>query len=330
MRTLVLGGTSFLSAAVAQSALDAGHEVVCLARGETGGFPLGCTPVVADRRWGSVVYSALEGSFDSVIDVATRPAFVIEALTALASRAGHWTYVSSCSVYARHDEPWADESAGVVDPLDDGDPDAPADFAGLKSRSELACREALGDRVHIVRPGLIIGPADPSDRFGYWPARLRREPDSPVVVPDDPDAVVQMIDVRDVAEWILRCAEREVVGVHNVTGPSVGLVEVLESIADVCEFTGEFVPVSPTVLREHGVTYWSGPDSLPLWIPSGGDLDAFGRRDASAAWDAGLDVRRMAESTRDVLDDEVARGVWRERRAGLSSQSERRLLDEVS
>ncbi len=330
MRVLVLGGTTFLSAALAQVALDEGHEVVSLARGESGGFALGTTPVVADRRWGPVVYRALEGNFDMVFDVATHTGFVAEALEALAGRAGHWTYVSSCSVYDRQDEPWADESAPLSEPVRDGDPDDPALYSGLKSRAEELCREALGDRLHILRPGLVVGPGDPSDRFGYWAARFLRDPDSPVVVPDDEDAVVQIIDDRDLASWALHSAEAAMTGAHNVSGPSTPLVEVLESVADVCGFDGEFVPVPEPVLLQHGVSPWMGEDSLPLWLPGGPTYEGFARRDISGALDAGLDVRRLAETARDVLDDEAARGLWRERRAGLRPETERRVLSALS
>jgi nucleoside-diphosphate-sugar epimerase len=323
VRVLVLGGTTFLSAAIAELALDAGDEVVCLARGDSGGFPLGVTSVVADRRWGPVVYRALEGTFDFVVEVATQPSFVDEALRELGARAGHWTYVSSCSVYARHDQPWADETAELSAPLTEGDGDEA--YPGLKSRSEAICRERVGDRLHVLRPGLLVGPGDPSDRFGYWPARLSRDVDAPVVVPDSPDSVVQLVDVRDVAEWVLRSADEGLVGVHNVGGPSTPLVEVLESVADVCGFAGDFLPVPESVLSTYGVTAWSGPDSIPLWLPEGGEYEGFARRDISAAFDAGLDVRRLAETVRDVVDDEVARGLWRERRAGLRPTTEQRL-----
>ena len=168
-RVLVLGGTGWLGAEVVRAALTRGDDVVCLARGEGRDVPGGARLVRADRRAPGAYDAVAQADWDDVVEISSDLALVTPALDALAARAAHWTLVSTVSVYARHDVPGADESAEVVVPCD------LTQYPDAKVAAERATAARVpADRLLVARPGLIVGPGDPSDRFGYWPARLQR------------------------------------------------------------------------------------------------------------------------------------------------------------
>ena len=174
MRILVLGGTAWLGSEVAREALGRGHEVTALARGESGSAPAGVTLVRRDRARPGAYDSVRGQRWDGVIDVSRQPGQVRSALVALADQAAHWVFVSSCSVYAAHDTPGADESAVLLPPLD-------AEEATLETYGEgkVACEQAelatmAPERSLVARSGLIAGPGDRSGRTGYWPLRFAR------------------------------------------------------------------------------------------------------------------------------------------------------------
>lgn len=322
MRILILGGTVFLSAEIARQALARGHEVTCLARGLAGLPPDGAAFVQADRALGLQAYRGLDGEWDEVVEVSWDPGLVADALAALADRAGHWTYVSSCSVYADHAQPNADESAALLPELEDGQD--PVDFYGeAKVSCEHLSVDAIGPRLHISRPGLIVGPGDASDRFGYWPARFARD-NEPVLVPDLPDALTQVIDVRDLAAWLLDAAEKRISGVFNAVGDTVAFNTVLGAAIEAAGYAGHIYIADPQWLAASGVEYWAGKDSLPLWLPEG--MAGFATRRADQAGRLGLNRRPFDESLEDTLADERERGLHRDRRAGLSPGRERELV----
>ncbi|MGN6408623.1 MAG: NAD-dependent epimerase/dehydratase family protein, partial [Curtobacterium sp.] len=167
MRALVLGGTGWLGRAIVRDLLERGAEVTCLARGATGDVPDGARLVRTDRR-ADGAYGTVRGAWDEVVELSSDPELVRPALGALADSAAHWTLVSTVSVYARNDEPGADETAEVVQPVD------LTQYADAKVAAERSSTDRLGPRLLVARPGLIVGAGDPSDRFGYWPARLSR------------------------------------------------------------------------------------------------------------------------------------------------------------
>lgn len=314
-RVLVLGGTGWLGRAIARSALRTGAEVVCLARGESGVPPAGARLVRADRR-DPGAYDALSGDWDHVVELSYQADLVEPALEELADRARHWTLISTMSVYRRNDETGANETAEVLDPLD------LSDYGQAKVAAERASSARLGDRLVVARAGLIVGPGDPSDRFGYWVARLHRG--GPVLIPETARRYVQVIDVGDLAEWVVTTGLEGRSGVFNVTGSSLPLAEFLTSAAAVSGYDGELRPVSDEWLLRHDVHYWAGPRSLPLWLPVADT--GFARRDNAAFLAAGGRVRPIAETLRRVLDDEIARGPLRPRRAGLTAEEETHLL----
>ncbi|MEC3893367.1 NAD-dependent epimerase/dehydratase family protein [Nocardiopsis sp. LDBS1602] len=328
-RWLVLGGTQFLSREVAAAAVARGHEVVCAARGRSGPVPEGARLVRVDRDDEDGLAPLRGERFDAVVDTAIISyRWVREALAEFADTAGHWTFVSTMNVYSDLSR----RGGGVDDPLLEpryADPEGPEDFGAygsIKVASEKAVVETVGDRALVVRPGLVCGPGDPYDRFGYWPARFSRG--GRALVPDAPDQPCQLIDVRDLAEWIVLSGERGLTGTFDASGPRTTLGSVLEGIADAVGASDlEPVPVSPDRLFEAGVMPWQGPHSLPLWLPEShhGVVD----RDTAPALEAGLSVRPLAETAEATLAYEKEAGLDRERQAGLTSVEETELLERI-
>ena len=320
---LILGGTGWLGGRVATAWLDAGASVTCLARGARDA-PYGGRLVRADRTAPGAYDEVRTRDWDEVVDVSSRAAHVAAAAGALRESARHFTYVSSVSVYARDDEPGADERAALADPADPADPGADGDYAGQKSAAEDAVRAAFGHRGAIVRPGLIVGPGDPTDRFGYWPARFALAGAEPVLVPDEPDARVQVIDVDDLAAFIVAIGRAGFTGAVNAVGASVPLGEVLRLAREASGHTGHPVAASPEALLAHGVGYWAGPRSLPLWLPA--EATGFATRSNATYRLFGGALRPLDETIARTLDDERSRGLDRARAAGLIRGEEIELI----
>ncbi|TWX38480.1 NAD-dependent epimerase/dehydratase family protein [Frigoribacterium sp. ACAM 257] len=323
-KVLVLGGTGWLGHEIARQAVADGAEVTCLARGSAGGAPDGAALVRSDRtRPGA--YDAVaraDHEWDEVVELATAPDLVGGALAALATRARHWTLISSVSVHARDDEPGADESAELVAV---GERPAPDDYAQQKAWAERTSAARLGDRLLVVRPSLVVGPGDPSDRFGTWPARMLRG--GRVLVPTTEARWVQVIDVADLAAWVVLAGRDRLLGPVTAAGEPLPLAEVLEEARLAAGTDPELVPVDDAWLLEHDVRWWAGPRSLPMWLPL--EASGFARRGTAAFRAAGGTARPLAETMRRVRDDELARGVDRPRRSGLAPDEEAALLREL-
>jgi 2'-hydroxyisoflavone reductase len=269
VKFLVLGGTVFLSAAIAREAVTRGHEVTCLARAVSGSIPEGARLLRADREQGAEAYRDAEGDWDAVIDVSWQPSQVRDALAALAAGARHWTYVSSSSVYADQNTRGLDEQSVALTPLTPDQTATEATYGQAKVACEKACLAAVGPRLHVSRPGLIGGPGDPSDRFGYWPARFAVSRKQAVLVPDAPATPTQTIDVRDLAGWIVTAAERGVTGIFNAVGESAPLSRVLELARAAADHVGDLVAVEPAWLLQHRVQPWERSGFSPT-LDSGG------------------------------------------------------------
>lgn len=322
-RWLVLGGTRFLSHAVAAAAVARGHEVVCAARGESGAVPDGAVLVPVDRDApGSL--GAVPGSFDAVVDVARMSyPWVAAALDELAGRAGHWTFVSSISAYADAGTRGGGIDTPLLEPVREPDDDSPEAYGAVKVACEEEVRERVGGKELVVRAGLICGPGDLSDRFGYWPVRFAAG--GRAVVPDDRDQPAQVVDVRDLAEWVVRCGEDGTTGTFDGIGPRSTLGAVLDEVAAAVGAPDlSLVPVAPDVLRAAGVEEWAGERSLPLWLPE--EIHGMTDHDPAPAAAAGLRCRPLAETARDALAYERTLDPARERRAGLTPEQEAALL----
>ncbi|MBB2987638.1 NAD-dependent epimerase/dehydratase family protein [Terracoccus luteus] len=330
-RVLVLGGTSWLGGAVAAHAVARGASVTCLARGRSGEVPPGMLLVEADRDAGAEAYAAvIARAWDLVVDVARQPGHVRSALQALSDDAEHWAFVSSCSVYARHDEPGADETAALL-PAYDGDTAGPDRYGEAKVACEQAVTAVRGDSALVARAGLIVGRGDRSDRFGYWPGRfaLAAEDGGPVLVPADLERRVQWVDVRDLAAWLVDAGLAGATGTVNATGPTTSLGHVLQEAAAVAGFGGETVAATDDRLRAADVEEFMGPRSLPLWL---GDPEwqAFMDRDVSAARRIGLSCSPLRETMRSAVEHERALGLDRPRTAaGLGRADELEVVGRV-
>jgi 2'-hydroxyisoflavone reductase len=325
MRLLVLGGTVFLSKHVAAEAVARGHEVTCAARGTSGSVPAGATFVTVDRDGPDGLAPLAGAEFDSVVDVAAISyPWVADALAVLGATAKHWTFVSTISVYADDETQGQRPGAAVLEPLREGATrvGAAEKYGAIKVASEDAVREALGERAFVVRPGLITGPDDGSDRFGYWPGRFSRG--GRAIVPDAPDHPVQHIDVRDLATWIVDAAEQGLTGTYDAIGPVSRLGETLREIAELVGGDVELVPVAPEALEAAGVGFWAGPKSLPLWVPPA--WWGLPSHDPEPSLAAGMRIRPLAETVAAALATERALGIDRERKSGLSAAEEAEVL----
>ena len=317
-RILVLGGTGWLGREIARQARDSGAEVVCLARGESGSAPDGVQLVRADRSLAGA-YEGLGGEWDDVVELASEPQLVASALKALAARAAHWTLVSTVSVYADNSTPGADETAQLVEPQN------LAEYPDAKVVAERASAAKLGDRLLIARPGLIAGPGDPSDRLGYWPARLHLGGD--VLAPTMSQRFVQFIDVEDLADWIVSAGAAGITGVVNAVGEAHTMHDFFRAARSVAGFDGELITVDDGELLALDVHYWAGPRSLPLWLPI--EAVGFAQRDGSAFVATGGRSRPLADTLTRVLTDEISRGLDRPRRSGLTTDEEQEVLAAV-
>lgn len=312
----------FLGRAVARQARDAGHDVVCAARGESGQPVEGVAFVRVDRDRPDGL-DALDGTFDAVVDVGRKPSHVRHAVAALRGRAGHYTFVSSGSVYADAATPGQTvATAPVMAPAEPGfdDPSVDAEAYG---RCKVTCEQFVTatfgtDASFICRAGLIVGPEDPSGRFDYWVRRHARGGE--ILAPGAPEDRVQVVDARDLADWIIQAAERGLAGTLDGISASVSRQEFHRALAEGAPSVHELTWVPQEFLVEREVAPWSGPRSLPLWLLLP-EFAGFLTRDAGPSLAAGLRTRPLAETvadTRVALRDEPHRiGLTEEEEAGL-------------
>ena len=330
LKVLVLGGTRFLGPEVVWAALARGHAVTLLNRGKTDPRAFPSLPALRGDRDGDM--SALEGkTFDAVVDTcAYVPAQVRRVARALGGRVGHYTLVSSVSVYAAfgkspgaitEDSPTArvpDEAAEEV---------TGGTYGALKALCEREAEAAWPGRTAAVRPGLIAGPGDPTDRFAYWPVRVGRGGE--VLAPGDGEAEVQVIDVRDLAAWIATLAEAGDAGVFNAVGfpRPLSFREMLDAAREAAGSDASFSWVSAPFLAEHGVEPWH---PLPAWLPPGVQAHVANERAVAR----GLKFRPVAQTIADTLSWVRATGrqpAWGTGAVpGLSPERESTLLKEWS
>jgi nucleoside-diphosphate-sugar epimerase len=332
VRLLVLGGTAWLGHAIAKDATARGQEVTCLARGVSGVAPPDVRFLRADRDSPHVYDDASQERWDAVVDVARQPGQVRRAVAALEPVTNRYVLVSSANVYASQRELDQDESAALLPPLASDVMESMDRYGEAKVACEQAVTARFGPgRSLIARAGLVGGPGDPFGRSGYWPWRFARPSnrDGAVLVPDTPDAPTALIDVRDIAAWLVTSAEAGTTGVFNVGANRLPLSEHLAVARAVAGHTGPLVTATPEWLADHGVHSWMGPASLPLWLD---DPDWYGMnaRNTDHARAAGLYSRPLAQTLSDTLTWELARPTPGPHGAGLTDEEERRLLEAIA
>jgi 2'-hydroxyisoflavone reductase len=309
MELLLIGGGIFLGASLVDAALARGHRLTVFNRGRArSDWPRDVEVLVGDRC--SDLGLLAGRRFDAVVDTCGYVPVEVRASAAALASCGRYCFVSSISAYASFTHAPVHESDALAasDGIAEDDRDRARHYGPQKAACERVVAAAFGERALIVRPGLIVGPGDRTGRFSYWPWRALAGGE--ILVPDvSGDAPIQLIDVRDLADWIVRAVEADASGAFNATGPqdgrACGWPDVLEACIDAARRRGgaplRFVPVGESFLLEQGVAPWN---ELPLWVPStDADHLGFARVDCSRAVGAGLVTRPLAETVDAVLDE---------------------------
>ncbi|KFA91910.1 SDR family oxidoreductase [Archangium violaceum] len=305
-KILILGGTGFLGPAVVAAAQARGHTLTLFNRGKTRPelFP-DVEKLQGDRdpNKGEGL-KALEGrSFDAVIDNSGYyPRMVGASASLLAPNVGQYIFISSGSAYAKNDTPGADETAAtatLADPTVESMGKNFENYGGLKRACEVAVEKALPGRTTIVRPGYIVGPEDRTDRFTYFPWRYAQGGE--MLAPGSPSDPLQIIDVRDLAEWLVLLVERNTTGVFNAVGPEKpwSMGELFTACKEITGKDTKLTWVSGEFLQKNGE---DGEGALPIWAPAFGSYAGMHRRSNARAVQAGLKFRSPVVTTRDTLE----------------------------
>jgi 2'-hydroxyisoflavone reductase len=325
MHILILGGTVFLGRTLVQAALASGHHLTLFNRGRSNPDLFPHIDTITGDRAGDL--SALsERCWDAVIDTCGYyPRLVRHSARALAQSVAHYTFISSISVYADTSQPGVNESDPVGKLADESIEEITGKSYGpLKALCEQAVEAEMPARALVIRPGLIVGPWDASDRFTYWPVRVSRGGE--VLAPGRPDRGLQIIDVRDLAEWIIRLIEAGSTGLFNADGLPAGssMGQLLETCRQISGSQALFTWVDEAFLLEHQVVPWT---EMPLWIPeTDPQAGGFFAVSVQKAVAAGLTYRPLHDTLRDTLDWAAARPADHKWRAGMTAGRETELL----
>jgi nucleoside-diphosphate-sugar epimerase len=307
LRILILGGTGLTGPHQVRYALSRGHKITLFNRGkQPHTWPGAVEELIGDRNTADL--KALEGrEWDVCIDnPTTLPFWVRDAGKVLHGKIKHFIFISTLSVYADNLKP-ADESAPVLSyPGQDAMAETMESFRAkmgelygpLKALSEKQAEIQFPGMTTVIRPGLIVGPGDESDRFTYWPVRLDRSGE--VLAPGDGSDPVQIIDTRDLAEWTIRMAEERGLGTFNATGPAhpLSMKEMLSGVASAIHADPKLVWVPADFLESEKVEAWS---DMPVWVPGHGESAGFARRSIAKALASGLTFRPLTATAADTL-----------------------------
>lgn len=295
MRLLILGGTQFLGRHLVHEAMARGHEVTLFNRGQSAPHLFDVRTLIGNRDGDLEALQTWDG--DAVIDTSGYvPRMVRDSVACLKDRATHYTFVSSISVYEDFSRAEMTEASPRITLLDPHSENVSEHYGGLKALCEDVVLEGFGTGALVVRPGLLVGPYDPTDRFTYWVRRFSQG--GPVLVPGHRETRIQWIDARDVAGWILRQVEARMTGVYNVSG----LPASMGDLVDVLQRTiggGPVTWVDEAFLLAREVREWS---DLPLWIATQTHWPGFSNANIERALATGLTLRPWADTVRDTLD----------------------------
>lgn len=307
LRILILGGTGFTGPYQVRYALERGHKVAVFNRGKTrpGELPEGVEQLIGDRN--GQLDALKDREWDVVIDNPTSvPVWVRDAAQVLKGNVDRFVFISTISVYADNTKQ-NDESAPLAkyegaDAMKETRDSIVASeyklYGPLKALSEREAEKWFPKKSLIIRPGLIVGPGDQTDRFTYWPVRIDRGGE--VLAPGDPNDPVQFIDARDLAEWTIRMVENGEVGIYNATGPAMelGIGDMLGGIKTALDANATFTWADADFLEAQKVAPWS---DMPVWVPPHGEEGGLSRTPIKRGLEKGLAFRPLAETTRDTL-----------------------------
>ena len=345
LRILMLGGTGFLGPHTVEAAIARGHTVTLFNRGITEDRKGGIFPDL-EKRYGNRdpekhadekdptspkgLTELREGEWDAVVDTSGYvPRIVRASASLLAPRCGQYLFISSVSVYKSDTVKGADESdpvGTISDPSVETMGASFENYGPLKALCEQEAEKAFPGRATNIRPGLIVGPTDNTDRFTYWPVRVREGGD--VLAPGAPDNPVQWVDVRDLGEWIIECLERRAFGVFNAICEPTGIGSLLQACKSVSGSDARFVWATPEKLREHNVSAWS---DMPMWLPSEGEYLHANTRSNARAVKAGLKFRPAEKTIEDTLAwwDTLPAERRAKTRAGISREREAQVVKAI-
>jgi 2'-hydroxyisoflavone reductase len=328
MNILVIGGTQFVGRHLVNVALERGHTVTLFNRGNRNPFPqLETIKGDRDPDKGNGLEALKHRDFDAVIDPSAYvPRIVKASAELLKDHTQHYTFISSVSLYASFAQPTSEDAP--LAKLEDETTEAVtgASYGGLKVLCEQAVENVFPGRTLNIRPGLIVGEFDLTDRFTYWVERIARG--GKVLVPGTPSLETQFIDGSDLATWTIRMIEQNVTGIFNATGNTTTFGQVLETIKTTLKSDVQFEYIPEEFLLKHEVKPWMGENSLPLWIPSS-DADSanFARIPIQKALEKHLGFRPLEYTVRDThefVKSRAADYVWK---AGLAAEKELELLE---
>jgi 2'-hydroxyisoflavone reductase len=308
LRILILGGTGFTGPFQVKYALSRGHKVTVFNRGKThpGELPKEAEQLIGDRN---AKLDALKGrTWDVCIDIPTSlPVWVRDAAQILKGNVDRYVFISTISVYSDTSKPGMDETGPLAkyegaDAMKETQQTLRANLAlygPLKALSEAEAEKWFPGRALIIRPGLIVGPGDESDRFTYWPVRVARGGE--VLAPGNPSDPVQFIDARDLAEWTIRLVEQGATGIFNATGPKskLSIGDMLNGIESATKSNAQFTWVDAEFLAAQKVRPWS---DMPVWVPAKGDEIGFAMISIKKALDKGLTFRPIGDTTQATLE----------------------------
>ncbi|HSB35327.1 MAG TPA: SDR family oxidoreductase [Thermoanaerobaculia bacterium] len=324
-KLLILGGTRFLGPALVGAARKSGWTLTLFNRGKSnpGLFP-DLEQIHGDRNEST---KPLEGrKWDAVVDTSGYfPRQIRTAMESLKGNVGQYVFISSISVYADTSKPCDETSPVATTPDENAQKITNENYGALKALCEQAAEKAMPGRVANIRPGLIVGPDDASDRFTYWPVRVAKGGE--VLAPGAPTDPVQFIDVRDLAEWTIRLLDAKVTGVFNATGPAkpLGIGELLDACKAVSGSDARFSWVPAGFLEERKVEAWS---DMPVWLPPAGETAGANRTRIDRALAKGLTFRPLTVTVKDTLDWWAKQPKERQAKlkAGLSAEREAQVL----
>jgi 2'-hydroxyisoflavone reductase len=324
MKLLILGGTKFLGKHITEAALARGHQVTLFNRGQTNPDLFPQVEKIQGDRETRLDQLTGHGPWDAVIDTSGYvPRIVRASAEALKDKVDLYVFISTISVFSDNATPNQNENAPLISLEDSLVEEITGEtYGGLKALCERAVEDVMGtERTLTIRPGLIVGPDDPTDRFTYWPVRIAQGGD--ILVPGRPETRTQIVDVRDLAEWIVLMVEHHASGTYNASGPlgGISMGELVEKGRQALGSDASFVWIDEKWLLEQGVGPWM---ELPLWLPEGDA--ALMKMDVSKAVNAGLTFRPIETIMRDTLAWDQSRQQPIERRAGMKPEREQELL----